>query len=99
MPRWGVELASYRIPPSHLAWNLVLGQVGGPDDAVASGFLDRVVPADRLMDEAAAAAAQLAQLRTGAVAGTKERARRQLVERMLEDMEADLESVTLPPPA
>ena len=98
MPRWGVELASYRIPPSHLAWNLVLGQVGSPDEAVASGFLDRVVPAEQVLEEAAATAARLAELRTGAVSGTKERARRHLVERMLEDMEADLDSVTLPTP-
>jgi enoyl-CoA hydratase len=96
MPRWGVELASYRLAPTRLAWNLVLGQVGSPPDAVASGFLDAVVPPDEVVDAAAGLAAQLAGLRTGAVEGTKRRARQALVERMLEGMEQDLESVTLP---
>lgn len=96
MPRWGVELATYRLNPTRLAANLVLGQVGGPDDAVASGFLDTVVAPEQVLEAASAEAARLAELRTGAVAGTKVRARRALVERMLDGMEEDLESVDLP---
>jgi enoyl-CoA hydratase len=96
MPRWGVELATYRLAPTKLAWNLVLGQVGSPDEAVQSGFLDVVVPAARLFEEAAAVAARLAELRSGAVDGTKRRARQALVERMLDGIEEDLESVSLP---
>ncbi len=98
MPRWGVELARYRLSPLQLEWRLVLGQTGTPEEAVEAGFLDRVVPAESLMEEAKATAARLAQLKTGAVAGTKERVRRQVVDRMLEDMEADLSSVTVPQP-
>jgi enoyl-CoA hydratase len=96
MPRWGVELASYRLAPNRLAWNLVLGQVGGPEDAVTSGFLDAVVPPERVVEEATGLAVRLSELRTGAVEGTKLRARQALVDRMLDGMEDDLESVRLP---
>ncbi|MDE3206608.1 MAG: crotonase/enoyl-CoA hydratase family protein [Acidobacteriota bacterium] len=95
MPRWGVEVARYRIPPSQLEWHLVLGQTCSPDQAVQAGFLDRVVDADSVLAEARATATALAQLRTGAVSGTKTRLRGPVVERMLEDPETDLASIVL----
>ena len=96
MPRWAVELATYRVAPTHLAWNLVLGQVCTPDEAVTSGFLDVVVPADQVLASASASAARLAELRRAAVDGTKRRARQAVVERMLDGMEEDLDGVSLP---
>jgi enoyl-CoA hydratase len=96
MPRWGVELATYRLAPTELAWRLVLGQTGAPDEAVLAGFLDRVVPADDVVAEAAATAARLAALASGAVSGTKERARGELVARMLDNIEADLANISGP---
>lgn len=98
MPRWGVELARHRLSPTQLDWRLVLGQTGTPEEAVAAGFLDRLVAPEHLLQEAMITARRLAELRRGAVAGTKERLRRELVERMLTDMEADLASVTVPRP-
>lgn len=98
MPRWGVELARYRISPRQLDWRLVLGQTGSPEEAVAAGFLDRVVPAEDVMRESLETATRLAELRTGAVAGTKQRLRGDLVERMLSDMEGDLKDVSVPQP-
>lgn len=96
MPRWGVELARDRLAPTQLEWRLLLGQTGGPDEAVAAGFLDRVVPADGVLDQAMETATRLAELRTAAVAGTKQRLRSGLVERMLHDMERDLQGVSVP---
>ena len=96
MPRWGVELARYRLVPSHLDWRLVLGQTCTPEEAVASGFLDRLVPAERMVEEALATARRLAALRTGAVSGTKDRLRGEIADRMLHDMDGDLRSVTVP---
>lgn len=98
MPRWGVELARYRLSPTHLEWRLVLGQTGNPEEALEAGFLDRVVAADELIAEATATAERLAELRTGAVAGTKQRLRQGVVERMLDDIEIDLRSVSVPRP-
>jgi enoyl-CoA hydratase len=96
MPRWGVELATYRLAPTHLTRCLVLGEVGGPEEARAAGFLDQLVPASSVRDEAEAVASRLAGLRTKAVAGTKARARSTLMERMLADLDADLDGVDVP---
>lgn len=96
MPRWGVELARDRLAPTQLEWRLLLGQTGGPEEAVAAGFLDRVVPAEELLGQAMETATRLAELRTAAVAGTKQRLRGGLVERMLHDMERDLQGVSVP---
>lgn len=98
LPRWAVELGGYRIAPAEREWRMVLGQVGSPDEVVAAGFLDRVVPAEQLLDEARTVAARLAELRSGAVAGTKVRLRRALVDRMLDDMEGDLSAIEAPTP-
>jgi enoyl-CoA hydratase len=98
LPRWAVELASYRLAPGEREWRTVLGQVATPEEAVSAGFLDRVVPAEQLMDEARSVATQLAELRSGAVAGTKLRLRKALTERMLDDMEGDLAAIDAPTP-
>lgn len=98
MPRWGVEMARYRIPPTQLDWRLVLGQTGSPEEAMQAGFLDRVVPADEVVERTLETATRLAELRTGAVGGTKERLRRDLVQRMTDDMEGDLKGVMVPQP-
>jgi enoyl-CoA hydratase len=96
MPRWGVELARDRLAPTQLEWRLLLGQTGGPDEAVAAGFLDRVVAPDELLGQAMETATRLAELRSAAVAGTKQRLRGGLVDRMLHDMERDLQGVSVP---
>jgi len=98
MPRWGVELARYRLAPTQLEWRLVLGQTAGPDEALAAGFLDRVVPAEQVLDEAHSTAVRLAQLPISAVGGTKARLRADVVDRMLYDIEADLAGISLDPP-
>jgi enoyl-CoA hydratase/carnithine racemase len=95
VPRWGVELARYRIPPSQLEWHLVLGQTESPEGAVGAGFLDRLVPAAEVVGQARQVARQLAELRTGAVSGTKLRLRQPVVDRMLEDPEGDLAGIVL----
>jgi enoyl-CoA hydratase len=98
LPTWAVELARYRLAPGHFEWRAVLGQVGGPEEAVQAGFLDRTVSPDVIGSEAKATATSLARLRTGAVSGTKSRARRDLVRRMLEGIDEDLEALTVPQP-
>ena len=98
MPKWGVELARYRLRPSEFDWRLVLGQVASPDEAVRAGFLDRVVPAEAVLDEAMAVAAGLSALARPAVEGTKRRARGPVAARMLEGMDTDLAEISTPSP-
>jgi enoyl-CoA hydratase len=96
LPVWAVELARYRMPASEFDRLAILGQTVGPEAAMAAGFLDRVVPADDLLIEAKATARRFAELRTGAVADTKLRARRDLVRVMLEGIDDDLARITGP---
>lgn len=98
MPKWGVELARYRLRPSEFDWRVVLGQAGSPDEAVQAGFLDRLVPADAVLERATAVAVELSCLNRAAVAGTKRRARGPVVARMLEGMDADLADIATPSP-
>ena len=95
LPVWAVELARYRMPAGQFD-RILLGETGGPEEAVTAGFLDQVVAPDDLMAKATATASDLADLRTGAVAGTKARARAAVARRMLEGMDADLADLSPP---
>ncbi|HEY3810413.1 MAG TPA: crotonase/enoyl-CoA hydratase family protein [Acidimicrobiales bacterium] len=95
LPVWAVELARYRMPPGQFD-RVVLGEIGGPKEACAAGFLDRVVAPEELLAEAMSTATRLAQLRGGAVAGTKVRARAEVARRMLDGMDEDLAGLSAP---
>ena len=95
LPTFAVELARYRMPPSAFDTAL-LGDVFAPADAVAAGYLDRVVAADDVLAEAGAEARRLSALRRGAVDGSKRRARGALVERLLAGLADDLASISAP---
>jgi enoyl-CoA hydratase len=95
LPVWAVELARYRMPPSQFD-RIVVGEVSDPDGAITAGFLDEVVEGEALLDAAGAVASKLSERRRGAVAGTKSRARGELVRRMLEGMDEDLASLSGP---
>jgi enoyl-CoA hydratase len=98
LPVWGVELARYRIPRSRFDRSTVLGETYSPADAVASGFLDRVVPPDDLLATAGEIAAGYSNLSSAAVSGTKTRARAGVASRMLEGIDEDLASISPPEP-
>jgi enoyl-CoA hydratase len=99
LPKWALAVAQYRLRPSELDWRALLGQVAGPEEAVAAGFLDRVVPPEEVVGEALKTAADLANLRTAAVDGTKRRLRGPLAVRMLEGMDEDLAETEVPRPS
>jgi len=89
MPRAAIEITRQRLPPAHVHRALVLAEVYAPDDAVAAGMLDRVVPAADLADAARAAAARLAQLDAGAHAATKLRTREATLQALRAALDAD----------
>jgi enoyl-CoA hydratase len=99
LPVWAVELARCRLASAAFEWSVILGQVSNPNQAKEAGFLDRVVAPDELPTEALKTASALAGLRRGAVAGTKTRARDQLVRRMLTGIDQDLAQMSGPTPA
>jgi enoyl-CoA hydratase len=95
VPVWAVELARYRMPPAAFD-RIILGAIGGPDEARGAGFLDQVVAPEVIMAEAMGAAVKLAQLRREAVYGTKSKARAETARRMLDGMDEDLASLNGP---
>jgi enoyl-CoA hydratase len=97
LPVFAIELARYRLTSTGFNAAL-LGEVFGPDDAARAGYLDRVVPADAVIEEASATAHRLAELRTGAVAHSKQHARSALAAMVLMTLQADMASLSGPNP-
>jgi len=70
-PVFGQELARARLDPRHLTRSFIQSHVYDPDEAVRAGYLDRVLPADQVVDAAKAEAARLAELPGPAYAQNK----------------------------
>jgi enoyl-CoA hydratase/carnithine racemase len=92
-----IEVARFRIDPSRRDEAVVAATVYDPDGAVAVGYLDRVVDAGALADEATRTAAALAALDARAYADNKQRLRGPAIdavqagiERMMVELEAAL---------
>jgi enoyl-CoA hydratase len=75
VPWFAIELARYRLHPTHFDRAVVGATMYSPQEAVVPGFLDQVVSAEELQDVSMQTAAQLAELNAGAHAATKLRAR------------------------
>jgi enoyl-CoA hydratase len=75
MPEAAIAICRHRLAPAHFHRAVVLAEVYSPDDAMAAGFVDRVVPVAELAEAARATAARLAALDMTAHAATKLRAR------------------------
>jgi len=89
MPRAAMEICRQRLTPACFNRAVVIAEVFRPEDAVAAGFLDRLVPAGELAETAARAGADLAKLDLDAHAATKLRARRLPGTALREAIEAD----------
>jgi enoyl-CoA hydratase len=75
VPSFAIELARQRLTPAHFDAGVVSAKMYSPHDALAAGFLDRVVAPGDLRQAATDAATDLAALDGGAHAATKLRAR------------------------
>ena len=98
LPQYAVELANARLDPAHLTRAAIQAEIYDPAGAVAAGYLDRVVPAAECEAAAIAEARRLGALPGAAYAGTKRSLRRDLVDRVLAGIDADLASITAPSP-
>jgi len=79
MPRPAIEICRQRLAPAHFNRAVLLAEVYSPGNAVAAGFLDRIVPAAELGAAARTTAAELAKLDMDAHAATKLRVREQIL--------------------
>ncbi len=89
MPQAAVEICRQRLTPAAFNRAVILAETFTPDDAVAAGFLDEVVPMDRLDEAARSAAERFTQLNAEAHAASKLRARAQALEAIAAGIEAD----------
>jgi enoyl-CoA hydratase len=98
LPIFAVELARDRLTPPAFTKATIQGGVFSPEEAVAAGYLDQVVPAAELEATARQVAHELSALRRGAVAHTKERARRRTIDHIRDTLEADMAETGMPDP-
>jgi enoyl-CoA hydratase/carnithine racemase len=89
MPFFGVEICRQRLSPAHFHRAVINAEIYRPEDAVAAGFLDRVVAAAELRDAARGVGADLGRLDVGVHAASKLRARRHALEAIRAAIEAD----------
>lgn len=89
MPRFGVEMCRQRLAPAHFQRAVALAEMYAPEDAVAAGFLDRVVPAGDVEHTAREVAAELGKLPVEVHAASKLRARDQALRAIRAAIEAD----------
>ncbi|MDU9390879.1 crotonase/enoyl-CoA hydratase family protein [Pseudomonas sp. zfem002] len=76
----GIELARDRLRRSAFHRSVINGEMFDPVSAVDAGFLDKVVPAEQLLETALAAARQLKKINMNAHRNTKLKVRKALLE-------------------
>jgi len=82
LPHFAVEIARDRLSKRHLQRAVIQAEIYTPEGAVDAGYLDRIVPAERLAEEAMAEAERLAALPRRAFSETKQRIRAPGAERI-----------------
>ncbi len=90
MPLFVIELASRRLHPARLDAAILNAAIYAPHEAVAVGYLDRVVDADQLAASARETAERLSKLNAHAYAASKRRLRGAAAERVREAIETEL---------
>ena len=92
LPRFAVEIARDRLSRRYFDRSVAQAEIYGPEGAVDAGYLDRIVPAERLAEEAMADAARLAELPRRAFSETKERVRSASAERIRRSLAEEMGS-------
>ena len=90
LPHAATEVLRQRLTPAAFNRATVLAEPFSPEEAVAAGFLDRVVEPDALLETAQAVAQQAATLDLAAHAATKRRVRGPAVDAIRAGLAADL---------
>jgi enoyl-CoA hydratase len=88
-PDWAVVIAEERLSRTQLQQAIVEAKVYNPADAKEAGFLDRVVPADSVVEAAGEEAARLAALDAAAYSGNAAKLRGPAVARLVEALAKD----------
>jgi enoyl-CoA hydratase len=98
VPWFVIELARYRLTPTHFDRSVVSATVFTPAQAMQAGFLDQVVAADELRAQSVQAAQALLELNANAHTETKLRARGVLLQAVREAIASELTVESLASP-
>jgi len=89
MHHFGIELPRARLTPSYFQRSVINAQMYSPAEAVEGGFLDKIVPAEDLMNAALTEAKRLAGLNLAAHKATKLKMRAELLKTLDDAIELD----------
>ncbi|HUJ67326.1 MAG TPA: crotonase/enoyl-CoA hydratase family protein, partial [Acidimicrobiales bacterium] len=95
MPRPAIELCRPRLTPAPFYRSMTLSESFSPQEAVAAGFLDRIVPPARLDETAGDIVAALKELDLDAYRQTKQRVRGSVSQAVKDAIESDARSLAL----
>jgi enoyl-CoA hydratase len=95
VPWFVIELARQRLQPPHLSRAVVGAELYGPQEALAAGFLDRVVAAEELHEASLQEATRLGELNAAAYAATKLRVRGHALEAVRAAIDSELTAAGL----
>jgi enoyl-CoA hydratase len=95
MPKSVMEVCRNRLAPAHFNRAMIESEIYTPADAVAAGFVDRVVAEAELEAESRAVAMRLAKLNRPAYAATKHRVRTPVLQAVRAGLEADQKQIRL----
>ena len=90
LPYFAIEIARQRLAPVYFNRATILGELYSPKEAIAPGFLDRVVAPDDLLDAARQTASALCKLDMKAHLETKLRVRRSALDALRHMTDAEL---------
>lgn len=94
LPDWALTIATERLSKRNLHRAAANARLTGPAEAVDVGFLDEVVPADRVLDRAVEIATELAEtLDPSAYGRTVQKTRGAVLDRMAAEIAADRAAV------
>jgi enoyl-CoA hydratase len=96
LPIFGIEFARDRLSKRHFHAAVNQARIFDPEGAVDAGYLDATAEPEKLLDEALAEANRLAQLSTGAYAGTKQTSRASIERQIRDTLAADMARLTGP---
>ena len=85
----GIELAKDRLTKPAFQRSVINGEIFNPNQALNAGFLDRVVPAEKLMETALEVAAQMKKMNMKAHSNTKLKVRKDLLDALDAAIELD----------
>jgi enoyl-CoA hydratase len=89
VPQAAIEICRQRLTPAHFTRAVLTAEIYAPEQAIAAGFLDHVVPAEDLLETARTTATTLSGLNMAAHASTKLRARESTLKALRSAIEAD----------